>query len=440
MSESTRVSKAGMDLKQAAPPAHAPERGGAADGLAALGNQTIQRLYRGGGGVAVGGPDDPLEAEADRVADALVTGRAPCACGATCKCSGRSPPSVQRKADGPATKAAVELGAGQPLEAGVRARFEAGLGQDLGAVRVHADAGADRSARGLNAVAFTTGENIAFRAGRYAPDSGDGERLLAHELAHVVQQRGGGAAPLIQRQEAEAEPEPEPDEEEVVQPAGESVSHDGWQLYDDLDYLASILRKIIIKEKREAAAGEFVRGFNYLEEHPGGSPDERTDVAFGDQVKATLESALIMVEGEASTIKEELTTQAQRTLSAMLQDSEDRVQAEREKYGITEEQVLDDEVNLKGGGASGAPGQYTYRTKYTMADDLRTQALAGAARDLSAKRKEIADLYVKRAAVDPGTGGAEGANADSSGTETVALREAQVLRYDQEIYKADEEL
>jgi hypothetical protein len=84
---------------------------------------------------------------------------------------------------------------GRSLDPAVRAHFEPRFGRDLGDVRVHTSAQADASARAVNARAFTVGRDIAFAAGEYAPDAAAGQRLLAHELAHVVQQGGQRSAP-----------------------------------------------------------------------------------------------------------------------------------------------------------------------------------------------------------------------------------------------------
>lgn len=89
--------------------------------------------------------------------------------------------------------AAVASG-GSPLDADVRARYERGLGGSLGDIRIHDDARAAASADALDAEAYTVGRDIVFGAGRYRPRSSDGERLLAHELAHAVQQRTGTPA------------------------------------------------------------------------------------------------------------------------------------------------------------------------------------------------------------------------------------------------------
>jgi len=82
---------------------------------------------------------------------------------------------------------------GQPLDAQTRSQMEPSFGHSFGDVRVHADARAAESARAVGAVACTTGRHILFGAGRYAPASPAGRSLLAHELAHVVQQRGAPA-------------------------------------------------------------------------------------------------------------------------------------------------------------------------------------------------------------------------------------------------------
>ena len=132
---------------------------------------------------------------------------------------------------GPAVGRVLDT-AGQPLDAATRSFFGARFGHDFANVRVHADAQAAESARSVSALAYTVGSHVVFGAGQFSPGTRAGQQLLAHELAHVVQQtsrststaqtatehRDGGAAPtaniprplhsmrtgLIQRQ-----PEPE---------------------------------------------------------------------------------------------------------------------------------------------------------------------------------------------------------------------------------------
>jgi hypothetical protein len=86
---------------------------------------------------------------------------------------------------------------GQPLALGVRHDMEQRFEHDFSKVRVHADPLGQRSAQDVNADAYTAGQHVAFAPGHYAPQTPTGRRLLAHELAHVVQQ--SGAAPTTAR-------------------------------------------------------------------------------------------------------------------------------------------------------------------------------------------------------------------------------------------------
>jgi hypothetical protein len=96
---------------------------------------------------------------------------------------------------------------GQVLEPAVRGHMERLFGYDFSHVRVHAGDRAAASARGLDALAYSTGQNIVFGPGQYVPGTQGGQRLIAHELAHQVQQtgaaRGGVAGGLALEQDAE---------------------------------------------------------------------------------------------------------------------------------------------------------------------------------------------------------------------------------------------
>jgi hypothetical protein len=98
-----------------------------------------------------------------------------------------SPQAIQRR-----------LGRGAPLEGGLRSRMESALGYDFSRVRIHTDYGAARLSSSLKARAFTVGEHVAFSSGEYQPGTLIGDALVAHELAHVVQQGGGAAATQTQ--------------------------------------------------------------------------------------------------------------------------------------------------------------------------------------------------------------------------------------------------
>jgi hypothetical protein len=145
--------------------------------------------------LAVGHADDPLEAEADRVADRVLGTAAPGAVQA-------APVRVQRLAAGaspaassaPASVDRVLASAGNRIDEGVRADMEQRFGHDFSRVRIHTSAAAERSARDIEARAYTVGHDVVFGAGMYAPHTHAGRLLLAHELVHVVQQ--GSAQPL----------------------------------------------------------------------------------------------------------------------------------------------------------------------------------------------------------------------------------------------------
>jgi hypothetical protein len=192
----------------------------AASGLHALGNQALQRLFAAGAiraKLEVSQPGDPDEQEADRIAEQVVSGARPqpvrqscAACsagGATCpKCEQEH--RVRRKeARGHAPQQSPPLrsqipalrGGGQPLAPSVRAFFEPRFGVDFSRVRVHNDSQAHESARVLQAKAFTLGQDIVLGAGQFAPESPDGRRLLAHEMAHTLQPPGDRTSVTLRR-------------------------------------------------------------------------------------------------------------------------------------------------------------------------------------------------------------------------------------------------
>lgn len=176
-----------------------------------LGNAGLASLLRAVQRKAtVSTPGDPLELEADQVADQVMRSAAP---GTT----GASPPAIQRmcteceeegkgvqkKAEPSPSASEAEPDAdvvlraadspGVPMSDSARGFFEPRFGQDFSQVRIHADARAAEMSVALKAQAFTYGRDIYFGEGKYRPSSPDGDRLLAHELTHVVQQGGGGA-------------------------------------------------------------------------------------------------------------------------------------------------------------------------------------------------------------------------------------------------------
>lgn len=182
----------------------------------------------------VGEVNDPLEHDADRVADQVVRmpdpesslAAAPTQLSRKCAdCAKEEAQTLQTKRAGmpeattgeaPAIVHAVLSSPGQPLDPISRAFFEPRFRHDFSRVRVHADAQAGASARAIGALAYTAGPNIIFGMSQYAPATAMGRRLLAHELAHVVQQDDSAATPaVLQRDLAtpppDVAPQPQPD-------------------------------------------------------------------------------------------------------------------------------------------------------------------------------------------------------------------------------------
>jgi Domain of unknown function (DUF4157) len=111
--------------------------------------------------------------------------------------SGQVHPSVQ-------SEISSTRGGGASLDSGVADRFGPSLG-DLSDVRVHTGATADALNTAVAARAFATGTDVYFAQGEYKPNTTDGDRLIAHELAHVVQQRGAPTSgPLTVSQPGDA--------------------------------------------------------------------------------------------------------------------------------------------------------------------------------------------------------------------------------------------
>ncbi len=152
--------------------------------------------------LVVNAPGDIYEREADRMADQVMAAPAHHAV------SG-APPRIQRFAGQPDVQtttmpASVNQALASPgrlLEPALRQDMEQHFGHDFTQVRVHSDANAEQSARDVNAHAYTVGHNIVFGAGRFAPGTLEGKRLIAHELTHVVQQSGTYGGRLDQSDE-----------------------------------------------------------------------------------------------------------------------------------------------------------------------------------------------------------------------------------------------
>lgn len=113
---------------------------------------------------------------------------------------------------------------GQPLDPATRAFMEPRFGHEFSAVRVHSDARAADSAEAVNALAYTVGRDLVFGANQYAPRTSAGRRLIAHELAHVVQQSAADTAWPLQVEPPSAVSETESEHAAALIARGETVT------------------------------------------------------------------------------------------------------------------------------------------------------------------------------------------------------------------------
>jgi GH24 family phage-related lysozyme (muramidase) len=270
-----------------------------------MGNQAVQRLMKSGALQAklrIGAPGDVYEQEAERVADAVmrmsqpqaVSSGTPSIQRACLKCEEEEQKrqtikeedeeeKLQRKpieeeeeelqvktASGGIPELNPDLesniqslkGGGQPLDPATRAFFEPRFGQDFGGVRVHTDGRAAEVARGVDARAFAMGRDVVFGEGQYQPETSVGKQLLAHEMAHIVQQ-GIGVHPrnVIQKKDGKQTATPIDTPTDAV-PAGgvpeEVIEHlklrEGWreEVYLDSLGLATVGLGHLLTETEKA--------------------------------------------------------------------------------------------------------------------------------------------------------------------------------------------
>jgi DNA-directed RNA polymerase subunit M/transcription elongation factor TFIIS len=216
MKTSARIFKTETDSS-----VHSSKQNSVKNSFFASGNKTNEKFFGPSTlqpKLEIGQQDDPYEREADRVADQVMRmpdtaiqtfdneeeelqmKREP-AVQMACEDCGekeiRMKSLVQQKADTGNTQTVPpeiasdirsKNGSGRPLPEQTQQEMSSKIGADFSSVRVHRDNTAIQLNRDLGAKAFTVGNNIFFNQGQYRPDSGEGIRLLAHELVHTVQQ------------------------------------------------------------------------------------------------------------------------------------------------------------------------------------------------------------------------------------------------------------
>jgi hypothetical protein len=143
----------------------------------------------------------------------------------------------------------VPKGSGSPLSRDVRTKMEPRLGSDLSNVRVHTGSDSAQAATDLGARAFTVGSDVHFNAGEHAPGTKEGDRLLAHELTHVVQGQRSG----IQRK---AEDEGGSDEGAHGEHGGHEVSQPNEPAEKEADHVADKVADNLHGDKKKEGGGE----------------------------------------------------------------------------------------------------------------------------------------------------------------------------------------
>lgn len=140
-------------------------------------------------------PGDSHEREADTIAARVMSAESiPTRTGLLQKKSQSPRVGTQNNSAVPPIVDDVLRSPGQPLDPVTRAFMEPRFDHDFSNVRVHRDARAAESAPQVNALAYTVGQDVVFGEGRFAPGTHEGQRILAHELVHVMQQESAPAA------------------------------------------------------------------------------------------------------------------------------------------------------------------------------------------------------------------------------------------------------
>lgn len=389
------------------PKAGAPSPGGAPHSV--LGNQQVLQALGVRAKLSVSAPGDADERQADAQAEGFVTGHAPPGQPAPCNgcrendrirrqpagargpgAGSGAPPGGVGAGVGPVvgTGATPQRGAGQPLPGGPRQRLERYFQADLSGVRLHTDAAARRQAEGLNARAFTRGQDIWFGAG---PGPAD-ERLLAHEVAHVVHH---GAADRIHRDAL-----PGAGEAETYPPGRAFYSFRGVFMRTDPIAMRDELRNHVrfhgirsLDLWHDALNGrgrDIALPFSAHARAYGGlrvrTPiDMRRDMdneAWRDRlapVAVPLANAWYpIVRAEAVALLAEFQATMVRMLNLVLDESERRIRTERIRYGLKSE-----------------PGLFGVQ-QHRALPTPDFHALAGAAQDLLAQRNRTEQLRSDR--------------------------------------------
>jgi len=151
-------------------------------------------------GLVIGASNDPSEHEADLIAEQVMgTLALPAVASESLRVQKLSEQQTDPSNAAPASVERALASPGKPLELSLRRDMERSFGRDFSQVQVHSNAIAEQSALNVNASAYTVGYRIVFGMSKYSPRTKEGQKLIAHELTHVVQQTGVGGSRRVQR-------------------------------------------------------------------------------------------------------------------------------------------------------------------------------------------------------------------------------------------------
>ena len=218
-------------------------------------------------------PDDPYEQEADAMAERVMSKRLPS------RFISRAPSSHSSVSVSPSLESSIKSSRkGFPMPSDLRSKMETGFGADFSSVRFHTGPEASEMSSSIKAKAFTYGNDVYFNAGQYNPGTSDGQRLIAHELTHTLQQGSG----VYRQQEETVSPSKEDEQDsyesrlykkrnELYQSAenGEMIVDDAMQEYVNLrkviflPYLEKIRKLAWDFSKSRSENGFFYGGVSF---------------------------------------------------------------------------------------------------------------------------------------------------------------------------------
>jgi hypothetical protein len=217
--------------------------------------------------LTIGPPNDVYEQEADAMADKVMrmedgdqilqpkysisSIQRKCA-----ECEEGEEPAQRKESSGSQAEAPsvvhdlVPSGGGKKLDDNARSFMQNRFGYDFSSVKIHDDTVAVKSAQSINALAYTSGNNIVFNKGQYAPGTNRGNRLLAHELTHTIQQ-GATTSPVVQRED-------DPRITEIK----ERLKNGGKLTEEDVAYLKQHIGQEVVRQLLGGNVGQIIINFD----------------------------------------------------------------------------------------------------------------------------------------------------------------------------------